>query len=549
MPARAAVALALGAVLLAPLAFSLHLLSFLHAKELVYANALVLLAVLAQFTRTDAVVPRWAVALLLWLTLMAGVSCALGPHFRAPLEQWTHAVLVLAVALAVLTALPEEQRCRYLPRAVWGSAVLVAMLGLLQYFGLANALLPVFPHYDQRMYSVFGNQDLLGGYLACTLPLVLAAAIHGPRQERFLAYAALPVVLGALLLSASRSAWLAAGLVTLGYLLHQSRKTNGSSARDACRLLALLALAVVCAAPWWAPRALASFGDADTGGNLRLWFYVGTWHLWRANAWLGVGLGHYGLHSPPHLGAVLHAPGGERFARNELFTDHAHCDPLETLAETGVLGVFLLVGLACWAMRGVRLRPWAAPWVAASATFGIFSLLNPVLHSAPHVLVPLLGLGVALDTSAQPARLRLRMAWVHLAAPVLMALWLYTTLLPSALGARVEDVAQPPCVALEAHERLLRWFHGPPHAYENALFLAEACLRAEEDPDLAAWRGRVDALFEAGQQQGDTGRLHLAHARCLRALGDEVAARAAYGEVLLRWPDNAEATAFRDHAS
>lgn len=547
MTKRIAAWLALAVVLLAPQAFSLHLLSFLHAKELVYALALVLLSVLAQRSAVGTTPPRWVYALLFWLTLEAALSLALGPHFRAPLEQWAHALVIVAFFLAAWDATESAGLGPWLPRAVWGSGALAALLGLLQFTHVIDAWLPVFPHYDQRMYSVFGNQDLLGGYLAITLPFVLAAILRGARPERGIAALSLVLILPALLLSASRSAWLAGGAASLIYLVFAAWPRRNSApmpppyARRARALLALFALGLACATPWWGPRALATFGEADTGGNLRLWFYAGTAHMIQDNPWLGVGLGRYGLHSPEHLGAVLRGPGGAGFARNELFTDHAHCDPLETLAEVGVLGLLLLLALLAWALRGARYQRGAAPALASGIALLVFALLNPTLHSAPHALIGLLCLRRAIDTTRHSGPPLGNLRLVHGFAPLLVALWLYTTLLPSATLARLEDTPKPPCDAMRDYEVLLARYQGPPQAYEGALCLAEECLKNNDSPAL---RNRIDHLYAIGTRLGDTASLHLAYARCMRDIGDAPRATAAYTAVLNRWPEHAEARAF-----
>jgi len=546
MAQRMAAWVALGAVLLAPLAFSLHLLSFLHAKELAYALALVLLAALARPTRDTGSIPRWIVVLLCWLTLVALFAIASGPHFRAPLDKWARAVLVITFFLAAWNALHRTDRLLWLWRALWGSGALAAVLGLLQYFHLLDAWLPVFPHYDQRMYSVFGNQDLLGGYLALTLPFALATAVRGSRTERFAALAALGLMFPALLLSGARSAWLAGGIAALGLLLVEAWPRGGDAQRNpraGRALLVLLVVAAVVATPWWLPRASGTFGANDTGGNLRIWFYAGTTHMLQAHPWLGVGFGQFGYHSPAHLGAVLHAPGGGDYARNELFTDHAHSDPLETLAEVGVFGVALLIAMLVWALRGARIRPGATAAFASVVALLVLSLFNPTLHSAPHALVGLFSLAALLDVA--PAK-RITLRPLLGFAPLLAALWLYTTLLPSARLARLEDARLAPCDGLAAYETLLHRFHGPPQAYEGALYAAMDCAYPgqESSPDK-----RLEMLIAAGARSNDTGTFHRAIARYFVRVGVTVRAGEAYRKVLERWPDNAEAKAFLESAT
>ena len=237
----------------------------------------------------------------------------------------------------------------------------------------------------------------------------------------------------------------------------------------------------------------------------------------------------------------MNAPGGERFARNELFTDHAHSDPLETLAEIGVLGAAMLLLLLGWALRGAKLRPDSATAWACFVALIVFSLLNPTLHSAPHVLIGLFSLRAILQTqdAATPSRYGLRL--LHGFAPLLVALWLYTTLLPSAKLARLEDTALAPCDALKRYEAFIKHYQGPAHAYEMAVYLATECVTSSDDSSL---RARVDKIIAVGARTNDTGNFHLAVARYYDKTGDQVRAGVACQKVLERWPDNAEAKAF-----
>lgn len=532
MGQRLAAAVALAAIVLAPQAFSLDLLSFLHAKELIYAIATLLLLALACFRGQGAPAPRLLWALLAWLVLALLFS---GAEPRMALEKFARAALVIAFAAGALFALPDAPGRHKIRVALVASAGLAATLGLLQYLHVMDAWLPVFPGYDQRMYSVFGNQDLLGGYIALALPLALGMALAPASRARTLAWLLLPFLLAALLLSESRSAWLAAAL---GGALAAGNAWRGSDDRKAAtRQIVLLGGALLvtglAAAPLWAPRVLESFSAADTGGRLRLWFWAGTLHMLHSAPLLGVGFGGYGYHSPFHLGAVLRGPGGENYARNELFTDHAHCDPLEILAETGLLGGLGLAALLAWALRGHLAHLKGA--VPVLTAFAVFAALNPALASAPHAIFALL--------SAVPIAARLdspRNAWPWLPAALFCAaIWLWHTFLPSTMLVRAENRWIRGAATEETVRELayiVERFGGPPAAGED---LIEAM--TEYTPPFPLAERYLDRALETT----DTGRAHLLAGRLLHS-ADPRRALAAYMACLARWPDNAEARAGRD---
>lgn len=531
---------ALMALALAPAAFSLHLQSFLHAKELVYAAAAFLLGLCAFDLRVPSP-PRWLIALLVWLVLMALIALGLGNHFLAPLAKLAHGALVLGfagLAFAFITAAQARA-------ALLLGAVLAGGLGLLQFFHVTDAVLPVFPHYDQRMYSVFGNQDLLGGYMAIFLPFAAALALDCAPRARWCGFLALAVLGGALLLSESRSAWLAAGLGGAVYAcLCLARETDAARRGRVWRLLAAGAVTVAATVYWWAPRALETFSSTDTGGNLRLWFYAGTRHMISGQPWLGVGLGAYGHRSPFHMGAVAGGAGGERYMTNELHVDHAHSDPLELLAETGALGLALLGGLLWISLRGTRLDRAAMPELASLVALGAFACLNPTLQSAPHAVAGLFAVRALFPGHLSPTPTRAGRA-VHLLGPLAAAVWLYLVFAPSWVISREEDalrgnvstwplgLRQPACAQAEALAARAERMPGLMMAPDRALVLACGC--AEDDPGRAAGPA-VHGLVEEALRVSDTGHARVLAARYFRALGDTARAEQHERAVLERWP-------------
>src|SRR5690606_10121853 len=217
------------------------------------------------------------------------------------------------------------------------SGGIVAVLGILQYAGLLPFLFPAFPGYDQRVYSVFGNQDLFGGYLAVTLALALATPAAARRaQARALGIA--PVLFAGLLLSGSRSAWAAAavgGVVALSSARPSRRRivVFGSA------ILLAGAVTVLLAPESTISRARSAFSGDDVGVRARAWIARGTIDMVRDRPILGVGPGNYGYWSPRYLGDVLRAPGGDVLYRDERRVDHPHSEFLDILAETGVMGL------------------------------------------------------------------------------------------------------------------------------------------------------------------------------------------------------------------
>lgn len=534
MLGRVRTGIALGAVALAPAAYSFHLLSFLHAKELVYTAALLLLAGLGAGVGGRLRVPTWAAALGLWLALEIALGAMLGASAMPALEKGARAGLMLAFFLLAMDSVPRDHAREWGRIALVSGGALVGAMGLLQYFGLIDALLPVFPGYDQRMYSVFGNQDLIGGYAALCLPAALALFFTRSLRPHLAGGMALLILAPVLLLSSSRSAWLAA-VVGVGLFVVLHARGADRSARRLGVILGVGALiGVVLASPIWISRVMGTFGERDFGGNLRMWFYAGTWDMFRAHPVLGVGLGNFGFNSPWHMGAVLRGPAGAVYSHNRLFVDHAHSDALEFLAETGLLGAGLLAILMATTLRPTWTRV-VAPEVAVLGALGTFALLNPALASAPHALTGLLAL--AGVTRAEHS-LALPRRGVAAGTVVLAVLWGWLTLLPSAEVAAHEQRARDGADAATLYSdaaRLSMQANAPAVVFEDALGAAAAVLGAgmtlpEDAP-------QVTELIKRGARVNDTGSFHALAAEIHRLRGNEQARREAEIRVRERWPD------------
>lgn len=516
------------------LVFSFRLTSFLHAKEAVLHLGLLLVG-LGWTARRDWTVfagyrPLWfglAVVAILWLV---AVEPAVRPLALEELERVIALLLFGSLSIGLCARPVWRQRVRW---ALVLSAGAVALLGLAQYAGMLGWLLPRFPEYTQPVYSVMGNQDLFGGYLAMAAPLagvLFLRTAPAPRSGRAVfGWAALfAVLLAGLVVSESRSAWLAAavGLALVVPFSAGRRRTALFAALMLC-----VFLAVTVAATWerTSVRLFDTFSPEDVGGNARLWFWAGTWRMIEAAPWMGVGPGNYAYWSPLFLGRALLAHGPGMF-HNEQHTLHAHSEPLELLAETGVAGALFL----CWMLfRLVRRR--GPEWPALAALL-VFACFNAALHSAPHALAGLVLAGMLLmrEAPAAPKAGRAAAAAVVASCIVIPAVFAAIVLVPSYLLCAAEDAHVRGEDPRALYRRVFHW--GWPDARAREEY-GMALLEAEQ-PEAAY------GAFLRARDGLDTGRLYLNLAQTASALeDDEMAARWAVA-CLMRWPWHREAWQF-----
>jgi len=513
-------------VVLCPVAYSFRLTSFLHAKEAVLCLGLCAVAAVVvvrgrlSVAGCTAFLPLW-VFLGLAAVLHLGVFPARVPAaVIAEIARYGALLIAAAFAYDLLREGPWRDR---IVNALVASTVVVALLGLLQYAGLVPFLFPRIEAYGQRVYSVFGNQDLYGGYLAIGMPLLVRRFLTRGRLHG-VTLLGIAVLLAGLLISGSRAAWLATAVGVL-VAMPRERVSRTGLVMLASACLGIVVLTVLVAPDATAHRLVRTFGPEDAGGRLRLWFWDGTLRMVGDAPVAGKGLGNYAYWSPQYLGDALHAPGGHAHAHNDVHTIHAHSDPLEVLAETGMLGAL------CWLWMLVRVLRRRGPEWGGLAALTVFALFNATLSSAPHALAGLLLAGMLLARhDARPTADNRVAAYGLAAASVALSGFFFgAVLLPSYRLQAAQDrhVAGRPCLA--QYERVVG------HPWPNA--------RAREQYGVAlAEAGRFDAArrqLERALDGRDTGSVYLALALVAQRQGDRAAARRWLDATLHRWPSNA----------
>lgn len=407
-----------------------------------------------------------------------------------------------------------------------------ALLALLQYSELSGGLFPVYAHYDQRLYSVFGNQDLLGGYMALGIVLAGSMLTHGSsRRARLLACVAATVCLLALLLSGCRSAW-AACAVGLGLTawFERSRLKPGTVVLVVTLLGGTTLSALALAWEQTGQRFLKFFSGGDMGGGVRWWMARASFDMFQAHPLAGLGPGRFGFESPRYMAAVLHAEPGAVGAYNELWAEFPHSFLLEAMAEGGLIGL-AMVALA--AVIFARILRDTAPFPALAALL-FFALFNDAFRSAPHAVAFLALLGACAGNEAAGAvgnvlTFGRKGLLCFLGAQLLMAAGhLHGVFIPSLQLVRAEDAHLGRGDAAGLFESA----SSRPYTRADALLggAANALHRGDWD---AAW-----AAAQAALPQRDTWVAHWIIGVAARELGREAEARMALRECLYRAPRN-----------
>jgi O-antigen ligase len=266
------------------------------------------------------------------------------------------------------------------------------------------------------------HPNVIGGILAMLLPFALGVSWSAARQGRWLATAvgllAAGLMLGGLLLSSSRGAWLALGgalaLALLWALLGWMTGESGHRRAWFLGILLLLAtavLGVIVLAPE-APTGLIERLPALAGGDSRLDLARNSLILVEDYPFIGAGLdGFMMLYST--YAYLIHVG----------FIVHAHNLYLDVAIEQGLLGLlallwtWLLFGAALWrAAADGRVGWWLGVAALSLTTIALHGLVEDAFYGSRAVMLLFLPLAFALPFPAAESVGLWRPAWLIPAA-------------------------------------------------------------------------------------------------------------------------------------
>lgn len=201
-----------------------------------------------------------------------------------------------------------------------------------------------------RYAGPMDNPNVFAGYIAMVLPLSLAAAMRSPRWFALAGIASTAVGIAALILSYSRAGWLA-GLV--GLLIVVVAGIRFTPKRCGIVILGLLvstSLFILFAKPALFQRCQGIISTTQGTVQHRLFMWKTGFSMLRSNPLTGVGLGCY------EAAFALYRPKGIQ-KTYALITEpgSAHSDWVQWCAETGIIGVVLLL-LGIFTMIRARLQ-------------------------------------------------------------------------------------------------------------------------------------------------------------------------------------------------
>jgi O-antigen ligase len=284
--------------------------------------------------------------LLAWVTM--SISWAVDPSAAAN-EFWRW-FEVAALFLIVATSFSERRYLLMLYVAFVAGALISVVAGLLPGAAASTTTLPT---EAGRFTGSYGDPNFLalGLVSAIALTVGLSAVYRDSGRRTLLLFSGAVLVVG-LAATGSRGGVVAAAVSGLTALLVARGRRFA--------IVAMFATALAVGGLWLAtssPGSLSRVREFNTGaGRTDLWTIA--WRMSKANPVGGVGLNGYFKESPKYIRQPGRLPSGGHFTLSILDQPLvAHNTYLQMLAETGAVGLGLLVAVILAAMR--------ATWMAS----------------------------------------------------------------------------------------------------------------------------------------------------------------------------------------
>ncbi len=255
-----------------------------------------------------------------------------------------HLVLIFGTLLAVVFACSQGVSYQKLAHLALLAATLMAIHGLFQSFGAEKV--DWTSHFESRAFSTLGNPDYLGGYLAGLIPLAFILTIRSSHQESWLWFRAVTLfLLMGLWMTRVRGAFLALGVAAIFLLaVFLSSWGKGLFRRNVRFVLVSFAILIVAGGAYVVRHGgLAAFSAKQITFEQRVDLYKVVWEIIKDHPWLGIGLGQLGIQFPAYQAKPW--PPADYPQHPYTFSEHAHNEFLQFLAEGGVPGLFLFLAL------------------------------------------------------------------------------------------------------------------------------------------------------------------------------------------------------------
>jgi O-antigen ligase/Flp pilus assembly protein TadD len=523
-------------------------------------------------------------------TALAGISVLYSPARYTSAVDFAKLCAVILFFLISLNAFLGMKETRTALYAIFLSGLVVATASLVQLFGIwceghpdvrfpmliqpivwlakrVAHLFPLWPGNPQRMYSTFGNDSGVAGYLLPIVPIGIGLFLtNRSKGAKWICFLATGAIAYAVLACHTRGVWLGAFVALVFLLISMLARRELRAILRSHRPYLAVALVLAIVSLWiqlkvpgastdeidTMERITSTFQADQVGVNLRAVFWGAALRMAADRPLFGFGLGSYKYYSHLYQGKLMAAAGPASWLwPNELETVRAHNDYVQVASELGIVGIAVLVWgtLVFWKSARVRLRHAADGGSAClllsclSGLIGVavFAATNFPFHLITHALVFmfLLAAVVAGDNAG-------RARFTHWRVPQVRSLRIGVSIFVAAFGILFLAFLLRPYAA-DYHVSSARLLGSAEHRSDAELAELHTAVRIEpRNGSIMALLGRAylvrDMMDEAKRafaralEEYDAAWVHIDYGAACEARGDLPEAVRHYADAVFRVP-------------
>jgi len=229
-------------------------------------------------------------------------------------------------------------------------ALISSVYGFFQFLGVDYGLFVNYfgsrLEHGSRLFTIFGNPNLLGGFSVFILPLIAAffiKSVQDKKNKRAL-YLGIVFVLSfiTLLLSQTRGSILAffVSAIVFGLLYFRKNGLAFIKKHFTTTIIVIVVLVIVGSLGVNYVKTNTKLMSANTV-KLRLFYYGNTIDMVKDNFFFGSGVGTFNIYYPTYRDKRVSYQLGER--EMEFRVEHPHNEHLEVLSDLGIIGYALFM--------------------------------------------------------------------------------------------------------------------------------------------------------------------------------------------------------------
>jgi len=317
----------------------------------------------------------WLVFPFLLLVLGSLVSLSAAINGRVVLQSLVLVIFFFQIFLLIVNVARDQRSIAVLLLSIVSSAALVALYGLLQYFGVLRGADE--SGGTQAMITTLGNRNFLGGFLMYLLfPAVLLVIRPPSRTLRVAGLVLITLLFGTAMMLEQTAVYLAlciaAGALLIGWVIFRPVAPLRKNRVWLIVLFAILAVTFFVEAPSSPLNSIIGLSASNRSWVSTMWLRnsgrvreLDWWvaaEMLSAHPLTGVGLGNYKLAFLSYKADFLAtARGADYLSVLTPRAGQAHSDIIQVAAELGVFGILAVVGflvlltLSVW--RRIRRNP------------------------------------------------------------------------------------------------------------------------------------------------------------------------------------------------